>query len=154
MFQWRPGPLRAGFVPGERRGPAGAPPGSTRPARRPGDPPAVDPHNWFPVEEIWARIREQRKHPQFPKGVPVSMMKVTPPRPDELSRAADLVRFFRIPQEEIARFPGQTIWAGLLHPFLGELAYAFNYSKPPDIPGAVDFQQAPDGSLRLAYMER
>jgi hypothetical protein len=154
MFQYRPGRPRTDIpLPGIRRE-AAAPSGPTRPARRSGDPPVVDPRNWFDVERVWATIREQRKHPQFPKGVPVSMLRVTPPRPDEMSRGADLVRFFRIPQEEVARFPGQTLWTGLLHPFLDELAYAFNYSKPTDIPGEIAFQAAPDGSLRLAYMER
>lgn len=152
-FQYQPPGPELPLFPGagpERREPSGVRP----PARPKGASPLVNPADWFDVGRIWGTIRQQRTHPQFPKGVPVSIIKVTPPRADEAGRAADLVRFFRIPREEVERNPGRAFWDVLIHPFLDELSYAFNHGKPSDIPGDVAFQAAPDGSLRLSYTER
>lgn len=138
---------------GPRPGPAPAAGPGQRPARRREGPPTVDPRNWFDVDAIWNGVRQRKADQRFRPGAPVGIVQIAPASADEMSRARDLVRFFRIPKAEADKHPGRAIWDSLLHPFMDELSYAFNHGKPRDIPGTIGFQAGRDGSFWLGYME-
>jgi hypothetical protein len=113
----------------------------------------VDPRNWFDTQAIWDAARKVRSDSRFRPGSPVALVQVAPASPNEASRATDLIRFFRIPPQEVQRYEGARIWSDLLHPLLDEMSYAFNEAKPRDLPGQFAFQAGRDGSFWLAYME-
>lgn len=150
-----PSPRQPPRQPAQQR-PGAAPTGGGRPSRptraREG-PPSVDPMNWFDMPKIWAAVAERRVDPRFQRGTPVGIVQVAPPRPDEMARAADLIRFFRIPRQEVERYQGRQLWDALLHPFMDELSYAMNQAKPSGIPGDLGFQAGRDGSFWLGYAE-
>jgi hypothetical protein len=114
--------------------------------------PRVDPNNWFKPEDLFGFVRQHRNDPGGGPGKPMAVQKITGPKESDASQAADLVRFFRIPKQEVDRYPGQTIW-DMLHAFLDELSYAINQMKPNDLPGEFGFQQAKDKSFWLGYLE-
>lgn len=136
-----------------REGGPPPPPESRRPARGREGPPTVDPRNWFDDRAVWEAARRVRTDSRFRPGNPVALVQVAPASANEEARAADLVRFFRIPREEVGRHQGPRIWSDLLHPFLDELSYALNAAKPQDLPGQFAFQAGRDGSFWLGYME-
>lgn len=133
-------------------GPAPAPE-SRRAARSREGPPTVDPRNWFDTQAIWEAARRVRTDTRFQSGSPVALVQVAPASANEASRAADLIQFFRIPHQEVGRYPSTRLWIDLLHPFLDEMSFAFNTAKPQDLPGQFAFQSGRDGSFWLAYME-
>lgn len=137
-----------------RPGGGGPAPTHGRPGRTREGPPVVDPKNWFNLEAITQAARQVRADQRFKKGHPVALVQIAPASPNEMARAAHLIRFFRIPKQEVDRHPGESIWSALLHPFLDELSYAINVAKPAELPGDFGFQAAPNGSFWLAYMER
>lgn len=149
----RPGP-EAGPGPSYARREGGPPPPESRRAARSREgPPTVDPRNWFDTQAIWTAARQVRADSRFRPGNPVALIQVAPASTNEASRAADLVRFFRIPRQEVEHHEGPRLWSDLLHPFLDELSYAFNTARPQDLPGQFAFQAGRDGSFWLAYME-
>lgn len=136
------------------RGPRETPRPAPAPERRErSGPPRIDPNNWFKTQEIFQFVRQHRNDPGGGPGKPMAVQKITGPRSDEMSQAQDLIRFFKIPKQEVDRYPGAAIWDQLLHPFLDELSYALNQMKPNDIPGEFGFQSAKDKSFWLGYME-
>lgn len=143
-----PGPSYA-----RREGAPPPAPESRRAARSREGPPTVDPRNWFDTQAIWDAARRVRADSRFRPGSPVALVQVAPASPNETSRAADLIRFFRIPRQEVDRYEGPRLWSDLLHPFLDEMSYAFNAGRPQDLPGQFAFQAGKDGSFWLAYME-
>lgn len=165
---------RAEAAPGyARRGaaPEGGPQ-TRRPGRAREGPPQVDPKNWFDEQKIFDAARRVRADSRFQPGSPVALVQIAPARGPqdaqragartkeemaaaiEALRAEDLVRFFRIPKQEVERHASMVeLWAQTLTPFLDELSYAFNVAKPKDLPGQFGFQPGRDGSFWLAYME-
>ncbi len=139
-------------MPPPREGPAESS-RSERPGRAPNQPPMVDPSNWFDLGRIWAAIQTVRSDPRFTPGKPVAVVKIGNAARSETERAQDLIRFFRIPPEEVRRFSTSVLWSDLLNPFLDELAYALNTVKPREFPGKVRFQAGNDGSYWLGYLE-
>jgi hypothetical protein len=135
------------------RGPAPTPaPGPSPRARMRTGPPVVDPAMWFDMNAVWTGVRQRRADPRFQPGTPVGVIQIAPARPDEASRAQDLIRFFRIPKGSVSNFSGKQLW-DMLHEFMDELSYGMNQTKPNDIPGEVGFQAGRDGSFWLGYME-
>lgn len=156
-------PAREGARPeaGPRAEPQAAAPQARRARRAQGGAPVVDPRNWFDDKAIYEAARRVRSDQRFKPGSPVALVQVAPGSPNEKQRAADLVKFFRIPKAEVDRYNDQTIWTELLHPFLDELSYAFDAGKPQDLPGSFGFQVADNprmppelkGSFWLGYTE-
>lgn len=164
-----------GAPPFARRGApeaAAAAPQTRRPGRAREGPPQVDPKNWFDEQKIFDAARRVRSDSRFKPGSPVALVQIAPARSMqdaqkagarnqqeaaaalEALRAEDLVRFFRIPKEEVERHANlAALWSGTIAPFLDELSYAFNAAKPQDLPGQFGFQPGRDGSFWLAYME-
>lgn len=181
VFQRRGRSPAPGFGPRPEAGPAysrrGAPEAgpqaqqSRRPGRAREGPPQVDPRNWFDTEKIFAAARRVKADPRFQPGSPVALVQIANAHGPqdaqragartkeevaaalEVMRAEDLVRFFRIPKEEVEKHNYPGIWTNLLHPFLDEISYAINSAKPQDLPGQFGFQPGKDGSFWLAYME-
>jgi hypothetical protein len=122
-----------------------------RPVRN--QPPIVDPANWFDLNRIWAAVQTVRADSRFTPGKPVAVVKIGNAARSEAERAQDLIRFFRIPPEEVRRFSASALWSELLNPFLDELAYSLNYVKPREFPGKMRFQAGNDGSYWLGYLE-
>lgn len=117
--------------------------------------PEVDPSLWLDLNRIWSNVERVTRDQRFRRGVPVPVERITAPRRTEEERAGELIRFFRIPEEEVRRYSGNEIWSGLLHPFLDALTAAINRAKPREIQGQFFFQEprSKDGSLWLTYME-
>jgi len=149
-------PSEAREVPrgaGPRPRPGGIAPSAARPPRRPEGPPLLDPRDWFDMDAIWNTIRHYKADSRFRPGQPIALIKISQAQRNDPARAADLIRYFRIPPSEVAKYPGQAIWDQLLIPFMDELSYAFEKERPNDIPGLVGFQDAKDGSFWMGYME-
>jgi|SRR5579871_4047074 len=142
--EWGPEAPRA-----QRPGPAAGP--GPRARARTG-PPTLDPGLWFDMNAVWNGVRQRRADQRFQRGTPVGVVQISPPRPDEASRAQDLLRFFKVPKGQVEKLPGKAIW-DMLHEFMDELSYSMNQMKPNDIPGEVGFQAGRDGSFWLGYME-
>jgi len=140
--EWRP-------EPAGRPAPA---PGPAPRARTRTGPPSLDPGNWFDMNAVWTGIRQRKADPRFQRGTPVGVVQIARASADEMSRAQDLLRFFRVPKAEADKFPGKAIW-DKLHEFMDEISYAMNQMRPSDIPGEVGFQAGRDGSFWLGYME-
>ena len=104
------------------------------------------------MNAVWAGVRQRKADSRFQKGTPVGVIQISPARPDEASRAADLLRFFRVPKAQTQNISGRELWA-MLHEFMDELSYAMNAVRPKDIPGEVGFQAGRDGSFWLGYVE-
>lgn len=118
------------------------------------DQPVLDPSLWFDMNRISSTVAGAKRDPRFRAGSPIALVQVARPQRDEEGRADELIRFFRIPESEVRKYPGREIWPKLIHPFLDELAYALNSGKPREFPGRFLFQEGKgDGSLWLAYLE-
>lgn len=144
------------FAPGGRAaaGPERqAPPPPRQERSQRSAPPEVDPSVWFDQSRIWNAVQTVRQDSRFRVGSPVAVVQVSNPIPDDQKRAEEMIRFFRIPRQDVERYQPSQYWPGLLNPFLDELAYAINYAKPREIPGTIRFQKAPDGSMWMAYQE-
>lgn len=147
---------RGGYERGREeapRGPRETPRAAAPERRERSGPPRLDPNNWLRTQEIFQFVRQHRNDPGGGPGKPMAVQKISGPRPDEMSQAQDLIRFFKIPKQEVERYQGSAIWDQLLHPFLDELSYALNQMKPNDLPGEFGFQQAKDRSFWLGYLE-
>lgn len=150
------------FAPGSRRaGPSArepqrdyqaSPPPRAEQRRRSG-PPEVDPSVWFDLNRIWGAVKTVRQDPRFRVGSPVAVVQVSNPIPDDIRRAEEMIKFFRIPRQDVEKFQPSEYWSKLLNPFLEELAYSINDAKPVQFPGSIRFQKAGDGSMWMAYQE-
>jgi len=139
---------------GPQAGPRSAPEvQAQRATRAPGQPPGVDASDWLDLKRIWSAIAAVKADPRFTPGRQTPIVKITNPTRSEDELAEQLIRFFRIPPEEVRQYTAQTIWTQLLNPFLDELAYAINYGKPREVPGRVLFQKGSDGCYWLWYVE-